>query len=703
MKKYLIFYFFLSVLIGMAGCQEEVAKEPDGGKGWLVVEFLTDKSVQTRATDPVYTLDILDANGTLVKHFDDFTGITDRILLSAGTYKLIADSGEDVLADFDKPYYKAEQEVKIEAAVTKEVSLICTQANVKVSVEYSDLIRKNFPEYSLEVTNGEGKLTFVKDEVRAGYLRVNENTLIWNLTLNNGQEVFHLNKTITGVAPRQYYRFKFDIKENGSAEEGAFVGGVVVDTTTDVYDWVCDIVLKENIVKPDIQREDGKALSEPILVLEKARGADIRVNISAQARMQDLTIRHKSATLKEKGVPEAFTITDIQPEVQTAVNNAGITWGSETLLNAQEAVIDFSQIANHLPLGDYQFYINVYDARCRLVTDTLRISVIPDIDHIADEVNVMEVWAEFATVRGRWYTIDKPEGMGLEYKTTEGDWQLATAMTFDETGKSFVAFLTNLEPGTTYFFRTTATEKGASETIRTFTTEAGGQIPYMNFDHWYTSSKAQYVGNSDDAVHYWDSGNEGGATFGFVPTTEEKSDVVKGSAAKLASQWAMVKFAAGNLYTGDFVGLSGTDASIDFGIPYTSRPTTLSGWYKYQPGTINRTKAPYTDLKGLTDSCHIYIALTDWSEPFHANSSGYQYVDLSENNTSILAFGELKSDRRMEAYEHFTIQLKYRNKTKKPTYILIVAAASKYGDYFTGSDSSVLWLDEFELGFDPIE
>ena len=78
-------------------------------------------------------------------------------------------------------------------------------------------------------------------------------------------------------------------------------------------------------------------------------------------------------------------------------------------------------------------------------------------------------------------------------------------------------------------------------------------------------------------------------------------------------------------------------------------------------------------------------------------------MDLSENNTSILAFGELKSDRRMEAYEHFTIQLKYRNKTKKPTYILIVAAASKYGDYFTGSDSSVLWLDEFELGFDPIE
>ena len=51
----------------------------------------------------------------------------------------------------------------------------------------------------------------------------------------------------------------------------------------------------------------------------------------------------------------------------------------------------------------------------------------------------------------------------------------------------------------------------------------------------------------------------------------------------------------------------------------------------------------------------------------------------------------------MSNYERFTINLKYRDLTKKPTYILIVASASKYGDYFTGSTSSVLLIDEFEL------
>ena len=34
-------------------------------------------------------------------------------------------------------------------------------------------------------------------------------------------------------------------------------------------------------------------------------------------------------------------------------------------------------------------------------------------------------------------------------------------------------------------------------------------------------------------------------------------------------------------------------------------------------------------------------------------------------------------------------------------YIVIAAAASKYGDYFTGSTSSVMYVEEFSLVYDP--
>ena len=34
---------------------------------------------------------------------------------------------------------------------------------------------------------------------------------------------------------------------------------------------------------------------------------------------------------------------------------------------------------------------------------------------------------------------------------------------------------------------------------------------------------------------------------------------------------------------------------------------------------------------------------------------------------------------------------------RKPTDIILVGSASRYGDYFTGSTGSTLWLDDLEL------
>lgn len=707
--RYGIIYILL-LAFGILGCRDERVGE-ESGTGWLAVEFLIDKSVQTRAATPVYALEIQKKDGTVVAHYDDCAGISERILLPAGTYLVVASSGEDILSGFDQPFYKGVQEVKIEAAVTKEISVICTQANIKVSVGYSDLIKNTFTDYSLEVVNGEGKLLFEKDETRSGYLRVSEGTLVWNLTLNNGQEVFHLNKTITGVEPRQHYHFTFDIKENGSEDEGAFVGGVVVDTTTDVYNWVCEIVLKENIAKPTIQRRDGNAMSEPVLVLEETRGADIQLDVAAQARIQNLAIRHRSAVLKELGVPESFAITTITPDVKAAVNAAGINWGNDEVLDAQEVALDFSGIANKLPLGDYEFYISVYDARSRLLEDTLRISVIPDMEHLAQNANRYDIWAKSATISGMWYTLERPAGLTLEYSTDQNSWIKVAEdqLSINNTTKSFSARLKNLEVSTTYYYRTVS-DKEPSESIKSFVTEAALQIPYLNFDDWYESSKSYYLGVSGE-TKWWDSGNAGANSQSWItgvnnPTSPDASVKVdlpgNAKSAKLETMAVFGVMAAGNLYTGDFVKTVGTSgAKLNFGKPYTSRPTKLTGYYKYQPVAVSDTKLSYVK-KGDMDSCYIYVALFDsWTSAFEVDNSTNppKLVNLS----TAIALGELKTNRSMDDFEHFEINIKYRDKTKIPTYILIVATASKYGDYFTGGVGSKLWVDEFELGFDPTE
>ena len=54
----------------------------------------------------------------------------------------------------------------------------------------------------------------------------------------------------------------------------------------------------------------------------------------------------------------------------------------------------------------------------------------------------------------------------------------------------------------------------------------------------------------------------------------------------------------------------------------------------------------------------------------------------------------------MDAYEQFEIEIEYRSTAIIPTYIMVTCASSKYGDYFTGSTSSVLYVDQLSLDYD---
>ena len=85
-------------------------------------------------------------------------------------------------------------------------------------------------------------------------------------------------------------------------------------------------------------------------------------------------------------------------------------------------------------------------------------------------------------------------------------------------------------------------------------------------------------------------------------------------AAKLESMTAMMGiFAAGNIYTGKFekaiISLSNPGAKLDWGVPFSSRPLALKGYFDYNPVAISNANAPYTHLKGVTDTCQIQISL----------------------------------------------------------------------------------------------
>lgn len=325
--------------------------------------------------------------------------------------------------------------------------------------------------------------------------------------------------------------------------------------------------------------------------------------------------------------------------------------------------------------------------------------------------STLSAWSKRAYIEGKTkngdvsvkYRAVTPSTRAEEESSTENEWEYALSdeIVINEDG-TFIVTLTHLKSGRTYEYQLTV--DGKSEKVKTFETEPEEQLPNLSFDDWYQDGKVWYPNKDMSSEYYfWDSGNKGTSIAGGRnPTSQEKKDVVKGSALRMASEYVVVKFAAGNVYSGNFVDIIGMKgAMLDFGRPYTSRPSALKGYYKYTSGVIDNVGSKFDDMMGQKDSCHIYVALfKNWTKPFRVNSDTETFVDTSWDNEDLIAFGELKTDQSNSEYKEFRMPIKYKDYAIKPTYIVMVASASKYGDYFTGSTSSVLLLDECELVFE---
>ena len=312
-------------------------------------------------------------------------------------------------------------------------------------------------------------------------------------------------------------------------------------------------------------------------------------------------------------------------------------------------------------------------------------------------------WAKHATLKGTTRTGQVSaiyRELPAVVSKAEGEWEsvLASEIRIDEEG-NFTLTFTHLKPATTYEFQVTV--DGVSEEVKQFTTEAVQTVPNLSCDDWYKDGKSWYPNiNLDPENYFWDTGNKGSNAVGEAnPTSPETADVIRGKAARMESKTVAGVFAAGSFYTGAFNKVEGLNgASLYFGRPFTGRPTALAGYYKYNCGTIDKAKDPYKDLIGRPDTANIYMALfSGWSAPFLVNTNEGTFVDLTWNNDNLLAFGEIRQGQTIKEYTRLRIDLQYRDETTKPTYALIVASASVFGDYFTGSTSSVLLVDELEL------
>lgn len=373
------------------------------------------------------------------------------------------------------------------------------------------------------------------------------------------------------------------------------------------------------------------------------------------------------------------------------------------------------EVSDVEPRDHYKFSFDVEGGTSTGGGLSLKVTVdgtLNDKEHVIDIIDLpvlnQEVitgdanpWAMFAYVNGKYTTDSAPEGLGFQYrKASEAEWtDFAGEISYE--GKTFSAKITGLEPETEYEFRAVSAQDVRDDSAVQFTTEAADQLPNFNFDSWYKDGKNWYANADMGDNYFWDSGNKGANTLSEVnPTSPEETFVVSGKAVRMESKYVILAFAGGNIYSGSFGSVSGLGASINFGRPYTCRPTALHGWYSYAPKAIDKVKDPYEDLKGTMDVGKIYVALTDWSSPFNVNTNTGTFF-VPDEDPAVIAYGELEIPENSNGeYKEFTIDLEYRDLERIPTHVLVVATASKYADYFTGGVGSTMYIDEFEFLFE---
>lgn len=358
-----------------------------------------------------------------------------------------------------------------------------------------------------------------------------------------------------------------------------------------------------------------------------------------------------------------------------------------------------------------------------------------EITDISVEIVKVNPWTSSAYVTA---TAVAENGACFQYRQKDVDeWTEVSADDVTSDGGTFVAHIRNLMPETAY--EVMVTSAGDKTPVAEFTTAPATRIPNGSFEFASLVSGTSYYkfydpncGVPEGEIMFWGSGNgegpegvNGSANMGIVITAIDTQDKVDGNQSVCAqtSQMAGI-LAAGNLFTGQFAGLVGTEGGmVNFGRPWTTRPVALKLYCRYttsnvdiigkkMPPGVNLTKSDY-------DRAQIKVALGTWDyrtyggtkeSPVHINTTNADtFVDFA-TDPSTIANGEViiykdgymlngsdMVDAQTWEWAEYTIPLDYRDMEKLPTHIIVSCASSQYGDYFTGCSSSKLWIDKVEL------
>lgn len=647
---------------------------------------------------------------TLVQKYQGIDQVPSQIQLASGDYSVRVTAGDSVAASFDKRFFEGKKEFSIEKGAVSNVEVNCGIANTVVAIVWDESLKQVFNEdYQVTVTSSTGELVYSSTNADAkGYFSLPEDdrklTCKFTATTLGGKS-YESSSELSDLNPATLYNLTYSYKEMQSGPTGGAALNIEVEDVPlgDTY----TITLKQRPVIVCKDAEEQLYDLEQPMYLELDTQADYDIQVSTSASLASLVFQNDRFT-DWGGSGNQLDVVTLDEQGTETWKSFGISIEKTQGSNGDVWTIHFSSelIAKMTASeGSVETTIEAVDAekKSRKVVWTI---VASDATVRTDAVESYEVWTSKATLHGTAVN-DLVSTPGFRYRV-KGATEWTRVSDIELSGESFSKEITGLTPETTYEYQAMDGEQASSVTCE-FTTETEFQPENAGFEDVSGSCPLWIYGEGQSM--WWDSGNKGSSMGRKNLTTQDGSIYKQGKySLKLASTEIWGNFAAGNVFTGQFLGTESLKYGIlGWGRPCTSRPKALKVWVRYTPGSVD---FPGHIESGAMDNGIIYVAVGDWQSTDSSYGSEWPVVVRTKgpslfnpHDSGTIGYGEQVFTENYgtdteTSMKEITIPLDYEGYggyNRKPKSIIIVAAASRYGDYYEGSTSSIMWLDDVEL------
>lgn len=442
----------------MTACNQAVMMDED--HGYLVLSVDKDPFMHTRAVeelggDQKVTISIYKGE-TVIEEETEYTYSelsAQKFEVPVGEYTIKAAIGEPSNVGWNAIAYAGESNVTVYSSKDNVAEVICTVSNAKITVDMDPLFANYFSSYQVLVyPEGRESEGLVYSSERStldgeGFFPVGSKAM-WRLSLVNADgQSYETAGFIDNLERGKHYPLSFRMTEIPSDDTGSAAVKIIVDNSLNRKEYEATLDFGETgevVVDSDLDLGSIQFMPE--------QAPELSFSVSAEKGIGSLMIQPSSAGVKSVSPTSWYELVGANAGTIADLASLGIKVNSVAYGEKGEVKIDMSEYIAPLQLGEYITTIHIYDIHGNRTVQQVVVNVISDVEAMAVKASA---WADVAILEAKWFTVEKPSGFGIEYKTVDAaEWEKVdqTQITYDNKGKKAIANVP-LQPNKKYHFR----------------------------------------------------------------------------------------------------------------------------------------------------------------------------------------------------------------------------------------------------------